>query len=331
MVRVFVIRHAERLDRALEREATDKGQPLTTTQFLSLFARPQNPPLSTGGREMAKKVGHTLIERGVTVDKIYSSPLSRCVQTSDIMANVLGLPQDSPCILLEDGLCEEACSLRFPRPPYLPTRFDQFSISGRVNLDYLPLRPVIHEDMRDRGWQVRNLEKMSPTAPEKRVLCGDPEIHCVRELCPGLPNPFDPAQAEAYREACHRLQLPVMRANPAFEVTLLRVREMLERLLKSVDQQVGKEEKKQQDQQKKANRKKKDDRKDDQQQQEKEEEEEEESFVLVTHGAVTTAVMVALTGEAPPETAAVGTFHELHRSQPPSPAHPLGQWVEFKA
>jgi len=305
-LKVFVIRHAERLDRALEKTAQEKGVPLTVDQFRALFSRPQDPPLSAGGRAMARKVGEALITRGVKVDKIFSSPLSRCVQTSDLIADTIGLPRDHPCIMLEDALCEEACSMRYPRCPILPSRFEQSAISSRIDLDYTSLRPVLHEDMQDRGWQVRNLNLMCPEDSAKKSLDGDPEIHCLRELCTGLPNPFDPSQQQMYSDACVRLGLLQRKGNPGFEVTILRVRELLQRLLPLEEKGNGDAV---------SPRKK------------QKHEQAQMTFVLVTHGAITTAVLSVLTGEPLSDTTPVGTFYELHQVEPASFEKSLGRWV----
>jgi hypothetical protein len=159
--------------------------------------------------------------------------------------------------------------------------------------------------MQAQNWHVRDLEKMCPADPEKRSLCGDPEIHCLRELCPGLPNPFDPSQLQSYQEACAHLGLPLMKANPGFEITLLRVRELLERLLPRAEEKgIDSPQKKQKHDQAST------------------------IFVLVTHGAITTAVLTALTGERPSGTTPVGTFYELHQTAPPPTSSPgLGSWT----
>ena len=48
-------------------------------------------PLTDRGREMAKETGRKIVEEGLKIDKIISSPLSRAYETATIIASFLGL------------------------------------------------------------------------------------------------------------------------------------------------------------------------------------------------------------------------------------------------
>ena len=79
----------------------------------------KSPELSDYGRLQIEEVAETLkgleVAHGIKVDKIISSPLIRCVQTSDIVAEALGINS----ISLEYGVMEEAKSFR-GHPPNEP-------------------------------------------------------------------------------------------------------------------------------------------------------------------------------------------------------------------
>jgi hypothetical protein len=77
-----------------------------------------SPQLSDYGRLQIGEVTESLAfleEQGIKIDKIISSPLIRCVQTSDIVAQALKIDQ----ISIEYGLTEEAKSFR-GHPPNEP-------------------------------------------------------------------------------------------------------------------------------------------------------------------------------------------------------------------
>ena len=48
-------------------------------------------PLTDRGREMAKETAARIIEEGIKIDKIISSPLSRAYETAKIIGEVLGV------------------------------------------------------------------------------------------------------------------------------------------------------------------------------------------------------------------------------------------------
>ena len=79
----------------------------------------RSPELSDYGRMQIEEVVETLkqieIQEGVKIDRIISSPLIRCVQTSDLVAEGINVP----VISIEYGLMEEAKSFR-GHPPNEP-------------------------------------------------------------------------------------------------------------------------------------------------------------------------------------------------------------------
>lgn len=102
-----------------------------------------SPELSDYGRLQIGEVTETLkgLEaQGIKVDKIISSPLIRCVQTSDIVADALGVED----ISIEYGVMEEAKSFRGhppnePAPVWTPlvlSRGELSSYSNRLNDKY---------------------------------------------------------------------------------------------------------------------------------------------------------------------------------------------------
>ena len=59
-------------------------------------------PLTDTGREQAKELGEAIGNSGLVFDTVYSSPLSRALETAEIVANMLKLPKP----LIYDQLIE---------------------------------------------------------------------------------------------------------------------------------------------------------------------------------------------------------------------------------
>lgn len=138
---IILMRHAEREDRAVEKEGKD---------WISNAPRPQDPLLSAKGRIQCQAVAEQLKIAGVT--KILCSPMIRTVISADIVADILGFGEKS--VNIETGLVEEAKSFRGkkapePRPCWDPLILPPSAMipehSNRINLDYKPLLPVQHE------------------------------------------------------------------------------------------------------------------------------------------------------------------------------------------
>jgi len=153
MVKSLVImRHAEREDRAFELEGKD---------WISTAIRPQDPVLSIRGREQAKSVGEQLL--GVGVTKILCSPMIRCVESADLIAEQLGLGENSVCV--EMGLVEESKSFRGktaaePRPNWSPLVLpvsDLKQYSSRIDESYVSLHQVVHVRDESRPNTVREV------------------------------------------------------------------------------------------------------------------------------------------------------------------------------
>lgn len=131
---IVVLRHADREDRAYERAGKE---------WITTALRPQDPKLSERGRIQAANVGNRLKTFGIS--KILCSPTIRAVQTADIVAEQLGMGENSICV--EPGLVEEAKSFRGkclpePRPnwnPLILSASDLQEYSRRINLNYVPL------------------------------------------------------------------------------------------------------------------------------------------------------------------------------------------------
>lgn len=187
---IILMRHAEREDRAQELKGID---------WISTAPRPQDPVLSEGGLDcfglcvltcleikssfllfgtlgiqQAKNAGEQMKNWGIT--KILSSPMIRTVQTSDIVAEQIGLGENSICV--EMGLVEEAKSFRGktadePRPNWNPLILPPSELaaySRRLNLDYKTILDVqhvrdesalntvreVHDTLKDRDEVTRN-------------------------------------------------------------------------------------------------------------------------------------------------------------------------------
>lgn len=136
---LYIMRHAEREDRATELQGID---------WISTAPRPQDPHLSGRGFEQASNVGRKLKGAGIT--KILCSPMIRTVQTADQVAEELGLGPNSICIEL--GLVEEAKHFRGinhePRPNWNPIvlspEYHRQNTSKRVDTSYKSVNSVRH-------------------------------------------------------------------------------------------------------------------------------------------------------------------------------------------
>jgi len=64
------------------------------------YQKPPGPPLSKQGQDEAQALGFFLQEVGV--QKIYTSPMRRCLQSAQIAAEVVGVPLE-----IEEGLSEQ--------------------------------------------------------------------------------------------------------------------------------------------------------------------------------------------------------------------------------
>lgn len=139
---IAIIRHAERLDRALE----SKG-----INWINTAEYPQDSPLSDYGILQAKLLGIILKDSNPT--DIYASPMTRTIMTADCISKELIEPLR---IFVEPGLVEESVSMRGqgpddPKPVlindsqlYHPSEYHYENHSNLIDLSYQPLRPVYH-------------------------------------------------------------------------------------------------------------------------------------------------------------------------------------------
>ena len=93
--RFFVVRHGERIDHV-------------DSHWAQTSDRPQDPPLTNEGKKMAVRLGQYLTtEHPTPIDPkdcvIYTSPLTRCVESAHHLAEGLGYPVP---IILEESLVE---------------------------------------------------------------------------------------------------------------------------------------------------------------------------------------------------------------------------------
>ena len=140
---LFVIRHAERLDRQ-------------DPSWSHVALRPQDTPLSQRGVRQAERLGKWLYGR-LPVNRplaIFVSPFIRCVQTANAIAEQLeGLQREglhsasATRICVEPGLCEDMSYMsHLPcREPWYMHAADLMCVSPRVDLKYKPLRDVKFE------------------------------------------------------------------------------------------------------------------------------------------------------------------------------------------
>lgn len=113
------------------------------------------------GRDQAKLVGELLKNVGVT--KILCSPMIRTVQSADIIAEQLGMGENSVCV--EMGLVEESKSFRGktaaePRPNWNPLVLPVSELkaySSRIDDTYVSIHDVVHVRDESRPNTVREV------------------------------------------------------------------------------------------------------------------------------------------------------------------------------
>lgn len=76
-MRIYVMRHGIAVDR------TDPAAPENDA----------DRPLTLDGRERTRLALHGLVSLGVVVDRVVASPLVRCVQTAELVSEILGVPR----------------------------------------------------------------------------------------------------------------------------------------------------------------------------------------------------------------------------------------------
>lgn len=135
----MLMRHCERLDRAMEKNDQD---------WIGTAPRPQDPPLSEHGMLQAALIANDMKDLGI--EKILVSPLVRTVQTGHIIAEVLGLGKG--CLHVEPGILEEDRSFRGKKRPEPLPCWDPLvlpvmelrKISDKINTEYTPFVDVTH-------------------------------------------------------------------------------------------------------------------------------------------------------------------------------------------
>jgi broad specificity phosphatase PhoE len=137
---IILLRHAERLDRALEQQGGN---------WIFSASRPQDSPLSPFGIEQAIECGKQLRDYGIC--KIFSSPMIRTMQTSKYIAQEIGIS----FVNIEPSLIEEAKSFRGKHQAQEPTPVwsnnklylspdELLQYCECINLEYVPFLHVDH-------------------------------------------------------------------------------------------------------------------------------------------------------------------------------------------
>jgi broad specificity phosphatase PhoE len=121
----WLIRHAHRLD-------------FIEPEWFETAIYPYDPPLSSQGFDRANQLAHAL--GGVDIDRIFTSPFLRTIQTVEPLARLRQLP-----IQLEWGLCEWLCQDWTPELPKT-TPMDELlqrypNIDGAYQSSVLPCYP----------------------------------------------------------------------------------------------------------------------------------------------------------------------------------------------
>jgi broad specificity phosphatase PhoE len=169
MAKIVLLRHAERLDRAME----EKG-----LNWICNAKYPQDPPLSEFGCDQAKKIGSILSSLEIT--HMYVSPMIRTVMTADLVSREFSR---SIPLWIEPGMIEEAKSFRGrhanePKPVwtdnrlYQTTEFLKENYCHLIDLSFEPLQEVAHS---------RDESTMNEIRENHAILSDENEI--TRDRC----------------------------------------------------------------------------------------------------------------------------------------------------
>ncbi len=116
MQTLWLVRHAHRLD-------------FVQPEWFDTALYPYDPPLSELGEVQAHALAEQL--RVEQIDRIYTSPFLRTIQTAHPLAEILELP-----IQLEWGLCEWLCADWTPSLPNLTPVAELMTEYPRIDLGY---------------------------------------------------------------------------------------------------------------------------------------------------------------------------------------------------
>ncbi|KFB52780.1 AGAP002463-PA-like protein [Anopheles sinensis] len=149
--KVYLMRHGERIDftfgtwvpycfdEAGNYVRKDLNMPKTLpVRIPTLWQR--DSPLTNVGRYQARLVGEGLKDAGVQIDRVYSSPSFRCIQTATSVLEGLGLKASLP-IHVEPGLFEWLAWYQDGFPEWLSTE-ELLAADYNIAPDYAPLTTV---------------------------------------------------------------------------------------------------------------------------------------------------------------------------------------------
>jgi broad specificity phosphatase PhoE len=152
MQTLWLVRHAHRLD-------------FVRPEWFDTAIYPYDPPLSELGHAQAIALAEQL--KQAPIDRIYTSPFLRTIQTADPLARILQLP-----IQLEWGLCEWLCAdwtRSFPATtPSTQLKEDYHSIDLAYNSLLIPPYPETLEELSSR-MNMLSL-KLIQANPEQNLL-----------------------------------------------------------------------------------------------------------------------------------------------------------------
>jgi broad specificity phosphatase PhoE len=152
MQTIWLVRHAHRLDFA-------------RPEWFDTAIYPYDPPLSELGHSQAIVLAEQLIQ--VPIDRIFTSPFLRTIQTADPLARLLQRP-----IKLEWGLCEWLCAdwtRSFPiTTPLAQLKEDYHSIDLAYDSLVIPPYPETLEELSSR-MNMLSLEFLQAN-PEHNIL-----------------------------------------------------------------------------------------------------------------------------------------------------------------
>lgn len=125
-------------------------------------------PLSEPGRQQAGKIGRWL--QGEIIERIYSSPLSRCIETANIVRQMC---------MEENGVSGD-CALRGERNVFICEGFREMSVGQWENLTFSEIRACDPDAYEARGKQIGYY---APPGGESFMEAGERFGRCLGQIC----------------------------------------------------------------------------------------------------------------------------------------------------
>ncbi|KAF2268842.1 phosphoglycerate mutase family protein [Lojkania enalia] len=210
---IYIVRHAFRTNWSL-----DPISGIYTSATKTLTGIPTDCVLSAHGVEQSKELANHLCNISPPIDRVYSSPYSRCLQTLQPTTDRLfAAGKAKTKIRVERGFCEffgRASTFQHPHPPTLPQLTPLFP---NLDTSYSPLHHPHPDGELIRELHFRVSDTLSdiitaldndPSAPKSMLICTHAAVVIVagRVLTGNIPADPDTDDFQCYTAGLSRFE-----------------------------------------------------------------------------------------------------------------------------